>query len=106
MLLLGAAGLLVAPAWQLPAFCAAAAIGAAGGPMQDIMVATLRQTELPPADIAAAVRSFIVVNNAGLLLTLAVAPGAFDALGVAQAVLVCGAVYVGTGVVGLVKFKG
>ena len=104
VLLLGAAGLLLAPAWQLPAFCAAAAIGAVGGPMQDIMVATLRQTELPRADIAAAVRAFILVNNLGLLLTLAIAPSLFDAIGVAPAMLLCGAAYAGAGVAGLWRF--
>jgi DHA3 family macrolide efflux protein-like MFS transporter len=104
VLLLGTAGLLVVPAWRLFAFCAAAAIGAAGGPMQDIMVATLRQTELPRADIAAAVRAFILVNNLGLLVTLAVAPGLFDAIGVAPAVLLCGAAYVAAGVAGLLRF--
>jgi hypothetical protein len=105
VLLLGATGLVVPPAWCLPAFCAAAAIGAAGGPMQDIMVATLRQTELPRADIAAAVRAFIVVNNLGMLATLAVAPSLFDAIGVAPSVLLCGAAYVGVGVTGLVRFR-
>ena len=105
VLLLGAAGLLVPPAWRLPAFCAAAAIGAAGGPMQDIMVATLRQTELPRADIAAAVRAFILVNNLGLLLTLAVMPGLFNAIGVAPAVLLCGAAYAAVGVIGLMRVR-
>ena len=105
VMLLGAAGLLVPPAWRLSAFCAAAAIGAFGGPMQDIMVATMRQTELPRADIAAAVRAFILVNNFGLLVTLAVMPTFFNAAGVAPAVLLCGAVYAGVGVIGLVRVR-
>ena len=104
VLLLGAAALLAPPAWLLASFCAAAAVGAVGGPMQDIMVATLRQIELPRADIAAAVRAFILVNNLGLLLTLAVAPRLFDTIGVAPAVLLCGAAYAGVGVVGLLWF--
>jgi hypothetical protein len=103
-LLLGAAGLLLPAPWQLPAFCAAAAIGAVAGPMQDIAVSTLRQTELPRTDVAAAMRSFIVMNNVGLLLTLAAAPGVFDAVGVPQAVVLCGVIYAGVGVAGLVRF--
>jgi DHA3 family macrolide efflux protein-like MFS transporter len=106
VLLLGAAGLLLPPACLLTAFCAAAAIGAVGGPMQDIMVATLRQTELPRADIAAAIRAFILVNNLGLLVTLTVAPVLFDAIGVAAAVLLCGVAYGGAGVAGLLRFGG
>ena len=106
VLLLGGSALLLPPAWQLAGFCAAAAIGAGGGPMQDIMVATLRQTELPRADIAGAVRAFILVNNLGLLLTLAIAPSLFDALGVASSVLLCGAAYVGVGIAGLLRFGG
>jgi hypothetical protein len=105
VLLLGAAGLALPPAWHLAAFCAAAAIGAAGGPMQDIMVATLRQTELPRADIAAAFRAFILVNNIGLLVTLAVVPSLFNAIGVAPAVLLCGAIYVAIGVTGLLRVR-
>jgi MFS family permease len=104
VLLLGAAGLLLPPAWQLPAFCAAAAIGAVAGPMQDIMVATLRQTDLPLADIAAAVRAFILVNNLGLLIALALAPSLFDGIGVAPAVLLCGLSYAAAGVAGLMRF--
>ena len=72
--------------------------------MQDIMVATLRQTELPRRDIAAAVRAFILVNNIGLLITLAVAPSLFDAIGVAPAMLLYGAAYAGAGVAGLLRF--
>jgi hypothetical protein len=103
-LLLGIAGRALPAPWQLPAFCAAAAIGAIGGPMQDIAVVTLHQTELPRADIAAAMRSFVVMNSVGLLLTLAAAPSVFDAVGVPQAVVLCGLIYAATGVAGLVRF--
>ena len=103
VLLLGAVGLLAPPGWRVAGFCAAAAIGAAGGPMQDIMVATLRQTELRRADIAAAVRAFVVAANLGLLVTLAVAPGLFNAIGVAPAVMLCGVAYAGVGIVGLLR---
>ncbi|CAH2604821.1 MFS transporter [Rhodovastum atsumiense] len=102
--LLGLGGLWLTPSWLLPAFCLAAAIGAAGGPMQDIMVATLRQTELPRADIAAAVRAFILANNLGLLAALAVAPALFDALGRAPAVLLFGILYAAAGITGWLRF--
>lgn len=105
VMLLGLSALLLPPAWQLAGFCAAAALGAAGGPMQDIPVAVLRQTELPPGQIAAAVRCFMLASSLGLLVTLALAPAVFDAFGIAPAVVLCGAIYAGCGVAGLVRFR-
>jgi hypothetical protein len=104
VLLLGATALAVPPEWRMAAFSGAAALGALGGPMQDIAVATLRQTELPRADIAAAVRASIVVGNVGLLATLALAPSVFHAIGPAPALLLGGVAYAGAGVIGLLRF--
>ena len=106
VLLMGAAGLLAPSDWLVPAFCAAAALGAAGGPMQDIMVATLRQTELPATDIAAAFRAFLLVSNLGILLALAAAPSVFNLLGAASGVMLCGAIYITIGAAGLLRFTG
>lgn len=104
VVLLGAAGLVLPTAWHLPAFCAAAALGALGGPMQDIPVAVLRQTELPPARIAAAVRLFMLASSLGLLVTLALAPTVFAALGVAPAMVLCGGLYIAAGLGGALLF--
>ncbi len=73
--------------------------------MQDIMVAVLRQTELPREHIAAAVRAFMVANSFGLLLTLAAAPGVFNAIGIGPEVVLCGAVYAVIGLAGLWRFR-
>ena len=85
--LLGVAGWLAPPGWLLPALMGAAAVSAIGGPMQDITVATLRQTVLPRHDLPAAVRAFMVVNNGGALVALLAAPRVFDTIGVAPAVM-------------------
>ncbi len=92
IVLLGLAGLLAPPAWLLPALIGAAALGAIGGPLTDITIATLRQTALPRHDLPAAVRAFMVMNNGGALLALLAAPRVFDAIGVAPAVMLCGAI--------------
>jgi hypothetical protein len=82
----------------------ASALSAFGGPMQDILVAVLRQTELPRPDLPAAVRAFMAANSAGLLLTLAVMPVLFDGLGVAQAIILCGSVILVVSALGFRRF--
>jgi MFS family permease len=106
ILVLGLSGLLLPPAWLVAGCVAAALISAIGGPMQDITVATLRQTELPAADIPAAVRAFVVVSQLGSLAGLAASPLLFVAAGVPGTVLLCAAAMIATGVVGLMRLKG
>jgi MFS family permease len=106
ILVLGLSGLLLPPAWLVAGCVAAALISAIGGPMQDITVATLRQTELPAADIPAAVRAFVVVSQLGSLVGLAASPLLFVAAGVPGTVLLCAAAMIATGVVGLMRRKG
>ena len=74
----------------LPGMMAAAAFSAVGGPMKDIPLAVLRQTELPTADIAAAVRAFMVVNYGGMLVAMLLAPTAASVLGAGRLVVACG----------------
>jgi hypothetical protein len=71
---------------------AGAALSGAGAPMMDVPTATLRQTVLARADIPAAVRAFMVVNQLGLLGVLAVAPMVFERIGPAMGVALCGGV--------------
>ena len=42
-------------------------IAGIGGPMSDITIATLRQTLLATADMAAAMRAYMVMTNLGVL---------------------------------------
>jgi hypothetical protein len=102
--LLALAAILVPPAWMLPAFAAAAALGAIGGPMHDITMATLRQTQLAPADMAPAVRAFMVMNQIGTLVALAAAPTAFNTLGVPAAVALCGGAILAVSLTGFLLF--
>ena len=85
---------------------AGAAISAVGGPMQDITVATLRQMLVPRRDMGAAVRAFMLVNQTGSLLAMLAAPSAFEAIGIAPAVVVCGVAIIAVGLVGMRRFGG
>jgi len=109
-LLMGGAILLLALAtrlpvgWILPGLMAAAALGAAGGPMKDIPVAVLRQTRLSQADIGAAMRAYMAVTNAGTLVAMLLVPSLVEAIGVLTVLIACGVSYLVIGLVGLRQF--
>ncbi len=88
---LGTAALAFGAVAGLTAMMVAAAFGAVGGPMKDIPAAVLRQTELPPGEVAAAMRAFMVVSYGGVLAGMLVAPTAAHAMGPQRLVLLCGA---------------
>ena len=87
---LGTGALALVAATGLPALMAAAALAAIGGPMKDIPTAVLRQTELPPAEIASAMRAFMVVSYGGTLVAMLLAPTLARVFGPAGFVVVCG----------------
>jgi len=89
----------------LPAYAAIAAFCAVGGPMQDIPVAVLRQTELPRPDIQAATRAFIGAGQLGFLLGLVIAPALLGLLPLPVVVALCGAPIVAFGVLGLRRYS-
>ena len=88
---LGTAALALGSVAGLPAMLLASGFAAIGGPMKDIPVAVLRQTELPPGDIAAAMRAFMVVSYGGTLVAMLAAPAAAHAAGGNALLVLCGA---------------
>lgn len=105
--LLGLAETLALPhALRLPAYVVTAGITAFGGPMGDIPVAVLRQTELPRAELPAAMRAFLVVNNAGALLAMLAAPVLFARLPAGAVIGGSGLAITAIGLVGLRRFAG
>ena len=84
-----------------PASRSAAAIEAVGGPMQDIAVAVLRQTELPPARDTRRDARLPRAGNAGMLLAMLVAPAIFALIGLPASLALCAAVIAATGAIGL-----
>jgi len=104
ILLLGATMALPMPAAaRLPGLMAASGLAAIGGPMSDITIATLRQTLLASADMAAAMRAYMVMNNFGLLVGMLLAPGLFRGAGISGTVALCGAAILFTGMTGMLR---
>ncbi len=87
---LGTAALALGASVGLPALMAASALAAIGGPMKDIPTAVLRQTELPPTEIAAAMRAFMVASSGGALVAMLLAPTLARTLGPTGFVILCG----------------
>ena len=90
--------------WLLPVAIASAGLAAVGGPMQDITVAVLRQTELARADVPAATRAMMAGSQLGLLAALLLAPALLAVLPLPVVIAACGAAILGCGVVGLRRF--
>lgn len=112
ILLFGAATMAMAGAMLLPAglqvagIALAAAVAAIGGPMQDIVVATLRQTDLAREDVAAAVRAHMVSVQLGTVVAMLAAPALVAALGPAAVALGGGAIYVAIALAGFMRVRG
>ena len=109
-LLLGCGMMVIAISAAAPAslhlagFAAGACLGAAGGPMHDIPVAVLRQTKLSRADVPAAMRASLVVNNTGQLIAMTLVPLAYRVLPVWMVMAGCAGVIMLLGVIGLARF--
>lgn len=93
----------VPAAARLPCLMAASAFAGIGGPMSDITIATLRQTLLGSADMAAAMRAHMVMTNLGLLVGMLLAPEVIRWIGVAGTICLCGAAILLTGMTGIVR---
>jgi DHA3 family macrolide efflux protein-like MFS transporter len=100
---LGTAALAFGAIGGLGAMMAAAAFAAVGGPMKDIPVAVLRQTELPPGDVAAAMRAFMVASSGGVLVAMPLAPWAIDRIGPGAVAGLCGTLLVSLACAGLAR---
>jgi hypothetical protein len=106
-LVIGGGLLLLAPVsllpheWLLPAYMAVAAATAIGGPMKDIPFAVLRQTTLAPDDVPAAMRAYLIVHSAGMLIGWLLMPTAIALAGPTGVIIGCGAATFGVGMIGL-----
>jgi hypothetical protein len=90
---------------RLPCLMAVVVMTAIGGPMSDIIIATLHQTLLPAADIAAATRACMVMMNLDQLVGMLAAPVLFDATGVARGGMLYSGLMVLTGVIALLRCR-
>lgn len=90
------------PQWRLIGFAFAAALGAIGGPLKDVPLAVIRQSRLLKQDIAPAVRAYSAVSQAGILVTLLLAPMSFHRIGVSPTIAVSGLITIVIGIIGMV----
>ena len=88
---LGTAGLALGARAGLLTLMACAAAAAVGGPMKDIPTAVLRQTAVPPGDVAAAARAFMIVGYAGIIVAMLAAPRFARMVGPGPMLALCGA---------------
>ncbi len=100
---LAAAQWLLPPALLLPGLMLSASLSAFGGPMQDIPLAVVRQTEIASPDIAAATRAFMAANQGGSLLAMLVLPAALSVMSAASATALCGGAIVAVGAGGFAR---
>jgi hypothetical protein len=90
----------------LSTLCAAAALAGFGTPFKDIPFATLRQLHIPNAEMAAAMRAYLVTVNSGLLIGMLVAPSACARIGSVGVILLAGAAYLIVATTGWIGFSG
>jgi DHA3 family macrolide efflux protein-like MFS transporter len=88
------------PLWLM----AAAAVAAAGGPMGELPMLVRIQMDIPASLVAAVYRLRMIMDHAGILFGLLIAPSLLDLLGTAPVVAMAGGVSVVTALVGLWLF--
>lgn len=91
----------LAPGVLLLAAMASAGLAAVGGPMQDIPVAVLRQTELERADVPAATRAMMASSQGGQLAGVLLTPLLVGVLPMAGVIALCAGLTAGVGLLGL-----
>jgi MFS transporter, DHA3 family, macrolide efflux protein len=88
--LMGVAATVAPPHLVVPLMMAASAAAAVGGPMSDVPLATLRQTQFPLSEVAAVYRLWIVADWGGMTLATALAPAVLVFASPAVVMLGCG----------------
>jgi hypothetical protein len=88
---------------RLWALAMASFVSGFGGPLQDITLATLRQTLIPANEIAAATRVMLFATSAGTLAAMLVAPLLVYALGPVTVMALGGLTYVGCATFGRLR---
>ena len=88
------------PLWLM----AAAAVAAAGGPMGELPMVVRIQMDIPASLVAAVYRLRMIMDHAGILFGLLVAPSLLDLFGTTAVVALAGGVSIAAALVGLALF--
>jgi MFS family permease len=103
LLMAGACWAPLPQALRLPALAAASCVSGFGGPLQDITLASLRQTLIPAKDIAPATRSLLMMTCVGALAGLLVTPVLVEIFGPIGVMALGGVIYVASVIYGRLK---
>jgi MFS family permease len=88
------------PLWLM----AAAAVAAMGGPTGELPMLVRIQTDIPPSLVAAVFRLRMILDHAGILCGLLIAPSLLDLFGTTAVVALAGGVSIAAALVGLWLF--
>jgi DHA3 family macrolide efflux protein-like MFS transporter len=103
-LIVGGGFLLMISVPVLPVALLGAALAATGGPMADIPLLVLIQTELPPNQIGKATSLRMILENGGNLIGLLLAIPLFHYLSPPLGIALCACIIAGLSLAGLVRF--
>lgn len=103
-LVMGAGFLLLASAHALPLAMLGAGIAAISGPLGDILLLTMIQSDLPSGQIGKVYSLMIVVESGGASLGALVAVPLYAHLSVSLAIALCALLLLATGIAGLLRF--
>lgn len=103
-LVLGAGFFLLAFAPALPVALIGSALAAIGGPMGDIMLLTMIQTDLPSNQIGKVYSLLMILQSAGASIGLLLAVPLFTLVSVPIGIACCASVMVAVGIAGLARF--
>jgi MFS transporter, DHA3 family, macrolide efflux protein len=104
-IVVGAGFLFMAAATSLPVAMMGAAVAALGGPMEDIMMLIMIQTEISAAHTGKLYSLRMVFSSVGASLGFVLAIPAFRSLSIPLTIELCAALFLVTGVVGCIRFR-
>lgn len=103
-MIIGAGFILMASATTLPIALLSSAIAAIGGPMSDIVIVTMIQTDLPSDQLGKVYSLYMILESIGTSLGLLFAVPLFQFLSVPMGIALCACLMVLSGIAGLIRF--
>lgn len=97
--------MVVALSHNLNIACAGAMLGAFGGPIGDVMLLLMIQTDVPREDLGKvlSLRKFLI--NAGVSCGLLLSPALFGAVTASTGIAICTSLFAAIGIMGFLKFR-
>jgi len=103
-IVLGVGFLGVAAAPNMYVACAAAAFSAIGGPMGDLMLMSVLQSDIPNEHLGRVFSLRFLISNLGASLGLLLAPALFTWFSAPAGIALCALILIVAGLAGLLKF--